>query len=144
MKLGLVIGLAIAVVGGAVPVRTVAQIVGCYSDIRVIESEGLVVGTGAFRIRKDNGKYFATFTELLGDGGRYSKPKPVRNLPVDDRNMVIRFELLLESSNLSAGTELRDVTGRISKRGIKMNWRGQGTDFGSSNPFLRRRAANCT
>jgi hypothetical protein len=144
MKLGLVISLVIAVVSTGAAARATAQIAGCYSDLRVIDNEGLVVGTGSFRIRKDNGKYFATFTELLGDGGRYSKPKPVRNLHVDDRNMVIRFDLSLESSNRSAGTELRNVTGRISKRGIKMIWRGQGTDFGTPNPFLQRRAANCT
>jgi hypothetical protein len=144
MKLGLIISLVIAVVAMGIPARTVAQIVGCYSDIRVIQREGLVVGTGSFRIRKDNGKYFATFTELLGDGGQYSKPRLVRNLRVDDRSMVITFDLLLDSSNRGGSAVLRDVTGRISRRGMKMNWRGQGTDFGSSNPFLRRRAANCT
>ncbi|MEJ7849543.1 MAG: hypothetical protein WKF92_15785 [Pyrinomonadaceae bacterium] len=124
--------------------NSAARITGCYSDLKLIEEEGLVVGAGSFNITKVKGKYSATFTELIGDGGEYTAGTKVRNLSVDEPRRRIRFDLPL----LGEGREIEYVkgaTGRITRSGIQMNWRGAFGRFGgSSKPFLARRTRNCS
>ncbi|MFN2453577.1 MAG: hypothetical protein ABR577_05095 [Pyrinomonadaceae bacterium] len=100
----------------------VTPIVGYYSDLKLLESEGMVTGNGSFIIRKVNGKYVATFTELMHDGGEYYPDFTVNNLTVNKFKGIIVFDLALHSGR--DVTILRRVTGKVSGKGIKMNWRG--------------------
>lgn len=118
------------------------SIVGCYSDLTLDAKEGVVTGTGSFRIKKMNGKYAAFFTELVGDGGEYLPTVRIRNLKVNEKTRMIVFDITLNDGNESI--VLHHVSGRISRAGIKMNWRNHATFIGSENPFLRRHYRSCT
>ena len=111
-------------------------IVGCYSDIEALESDGLIVGTGWFEIKKVTGKYVATFTELRDDGGEGYPEVKVKHLVVNKAKKVVVFDLALHLGGRK--TVLKQVRGRISRAGIKMNWRGHSTDYGQSDPFMKR------
>lgn len=111
-------------------------IVGCYSDLKLLESEGMVIGNGSFIIRKENGKYVATFTELMHDGGEYYPDATVKNLIVNESKGIIIFDLALHSGRDIA--VLRLVSGRITRAGVKMNWRGNAAEHCSEDPFMRR------
>jgi|GEM_PF-5540633 len=116
------------------------SIVGCYSDLAVIEGEGLVVGTGSFRIKRNGGRYSAFFTELINDGGAYGPTVKLKHLRVSQPPRTVYFDIVLHNgSELS----LRNVSGTITKRGIKMHWRHHVSLIGSEDPFLRRRWAHC-
>ncbi len=119
------------------------RIVGCYSDLKLIVAEGLVVGNGSLNIKKLKGKYVATFTELTGDGGEYAPTVRVRNLSVNESKRTVKFDLPLLGNGKSV-VFVRGVTGRITSSGIRMNWRGRAGEFGGPNPFLRRRSRECT
>ena len=128
----------------AIAQRRSVPITGCYSDLSLIENKSLVVGTGSFRIRKVNGRYVATFTELLDDGGSYASPKPVQNFRVNESTGTITFDMPLSSSNRGGSVLLRNASGRVSRNGIQMNWQGHGGDYGENNPFFHRRTRNCS
>lgn len=111
-------------------------ITGCYSDLKLLENEGMVIGNGSFVIRKVNGRYAATFTELMHDGGEYYPKATIENLTVNESKKIITFDIALHSGR--DGTVLRHVTGRVTHAGIKMNWRGHSAEHGQANPFMRR------
>ncbi len=111
-------------------------IIGCYSDLRLLENEGMVIGNGLFVIRKVNGRYVATFTELMHDGGEYYPEVTIENLVVNESQRIITFDLALHDGR--DVTVLRRVTGRVTRVGIKMNWRGHSAEHGQANPFMRR------
>ncbi len=117
------------------------SIVGCYSDLNLDKENGVVTGTGSFRIRPSKGKYEAFFTELIGDGGSYAKTAKVRNFKVNTAKRKVAYDAVLHDGRFSI--TLSGVTGRISQGGIKMNWRGSGTAIGDANPYLRRRFRDC-
>jgi len=120
--------------------QTRVQFIGCYSDVSPIP-EGEIVGTGSFRISKHDGRYTASFAELISDSGEQNKPIAVGNFKIDQRTGRISFDLLLNRGGNPV--IIRNVSGKITKTGIKMYWRGNGGEYGKSNPFLRRRAHDC-
>src|SRR6476619_2504478 len=91
-------------------------IAGCYSDLSLIKSEGLIVGNGSFRIRKQNGLYVAFFSELISDSGEQTKPKLVENLRYDKSGQRFTFDLPLDRGGRPE--IVRNVSGRITAKGI--------------------------
>lgn|ERR1035437_615249 len=118
------------------------SIAGCYSDLHLDVRDGVVTGTGSFRIKHIGGRYQGYFTELIGDGGEYAAAVEVRNFKVDERKRRIRFDIILHDGR-DAST-LKNVSGQISHAGVKMSWRGRGSAFGKPDPFLRRRRRECS
>ncbi len=118
------------------------SITGCYSDLHLDNLNGDVTGTGSFRIKLSKGKYEAFFTELIGDEGAYAPKVRIRNLKVNKPARTIVFDIDLPA-NYPHHKTFRHVSGQISRRGIKMNWRGHGTEIGAANPYLRRRVRDC-
>jgi hypothetical protein len=116
------------------------SIVGCYSDLKPT-GDGDIVGNGIFRITKRNGRYFASFRELVTDGADYAPTRQVEHLKVDERSRKITFDLPI-GQNASAKI-IRGVYGQVSSRGIKMNWHGNRGEYGAPNPFMLRRSQNC-
>ncbi len=115
---------------------SVIPIIGCYSDLKLLDNEGMVIGNGGFVIKKVNGRYVATFTELMHDGGEYYPEVAIENLIVNETKRIITFDIALHSGR--DGKVLRRVTGRVTRVGIKMNWRGHRAEHGQPNPFMRR------
>ena len=115
---------------------SVIPIIGCYSDLKLLKNEGMVIGNGGFVIRKVNGRYVATFTELMHDGGEYYPDFRIRNLIVNQSKRIITFDIALHSGRDEK--VLRRVTGRVTRAGIKMNWRGHHAEHGQPNPLMRR------
>ena len=115
---------------------SIIPIIGCYSDLKLLENEGMVVGNGSFIIRKVNGRYVATFTELMHDGGEYYPEVTIENLIVNESKRIITFDIALHSGR--DVTVLRWVTGKVTRAGIKMNWHGHRAEHGQANPFMRR------
>jgi hypothetical protein len=120
--------------------QTRVSIVGCYSDVTPIP-EGEIVGNGNFRISKQNGNYRASFAELISDSGEQAAPVAIGNLRVNERTATISFDLPLNRGGHPVVAP--HVFGKITKKGIKMYWRGDGGEYGMANPFLRRRTRNC-
>ena len=125
-----------ALISEAVERHPSALFTGCYSDLKLIENEGVVIGSGSLMIKRVHGKYTATFVELMHDGGEYYPQVPVRNLAVDQAKGRITFDLVLHQGKVTQ--EIPHVTGKVSDAGIKMNWRGRAALYGRSNPFMRR------
>ncbi len=59
-----------------------------------------------------NGRYVATFTELMHDVGEYYPEVTIENLIVNEANGITRFDIALHSGR--DVTVLRRVTGRIT------------------------------
>lgn len=116
--------------------RRLPAIVGCYSDLHLDSDNALVTGTGSFEIKRYKNRYSAIFVELVGDGGSYLPAVHIPNLKVDEVKRIVFFDIVLHDGRDKK--LLRNVSGRISAAGIKMNWRAQGTLIGSANPFLKR------
>ena len=119
-------------------------IIGCYTDLKVI-SEG-VVGNGVIKIAFKNGIYVGTFAQLQNELGLASDETPLKNIVVNKSRLTIKFDITF--TRYSGSTEgklstVRGVTGKISKRGIKMNWRGSSGSYGSSTPFMKRGDKTC-
>lgn len=113
-------------------------IVGCYSDLREI-SEG-VIGNSVIRITRENGKYAGTFAELSNELGMAYDEVPLENLIIDRLKGTIAFDI--KSRQIAARefkTHKREITGRITKAGIKMNWRDHKGEYGTVNSFMKRK-----
>jgi hypothetical protein len=117
-------------------------IVGCYSDISLTKDKEEIVGNGSYRTRKQNGRYVAFFSELISDSGEQTKPKRVENLHFDKQTRRFTFDLPLDRGGHPE--IIRNVSGRITEKGIKMNWNKNAGEFGEKDPFMRRRTRNCT
>ena len=120
--------------------QTRVSIVGCYSDVTPIP-EGEIVGTGSFWISKRDGSYRARFAELISDSGEHATALTVSNLRVNKRTGQISFDLPLNRGGHPV--VIPHVSGKITKNGIKMYWRGDHGEYGNANPFLRRRTRKC-
>jgi len=115
------------------------SIVGCYSDLNA--SSGDVVGAGVVKIKKKNGKYVGTFEELRNERGDAWEAIPLENLVVDESSRTIKFDIKfhrLKDINTRYLETVRGVTGKITKSGLKMNWRGKSAEYGGTNPFMKR------
>ena len=120
--------------------QTRVSIVGCYSDVTPIP-QGEIVGTGNFRISKRNGKYRASFAELISDSGELAPPVVVSNFRINPRTGQIWFDLPLNRGGHPV--VIPQVSGRIKRSGIKKYWRGNGGEISPPDPFLRRRSHSC-
>jgi hypothetical protein len=109
---------------------------GCYSDLKELKSEGMVLGNGSLTIRKVKGRYVATFTQLMHEGGDYYPEVELQNLNVDEAGRTIIFDIVLNPGRNAR--ELHGVTGKITRAGIKMNWHGNAANYGKPDPFMRR------
>ncbi len=115
------------------------SIVGCYSDLNT--STGDVVGAGAVKITKKNGKYIGTFEELRNERGDAWDAIPLENLVVNEQTKTISFDIKfhrVKDINTRYLEIVRGVTGKITKSGIRMNWRGKRAEYGAANPFMKR------
>ena len=114
-------------------------IVGCYSDLNT--STGDVVGAGVVKITRKNSKYVGTFEELRNERGDAWDATPLENLVIDKSSRTIKFDIRfhrVKNINTRYLETVRGVTGKITKSGIKMNWRGKSAEYGGSKPFMKR------
>ena len=114
------------------------SIVGCYSDLD--SSSGDVIGVGVVKITKKKGKYAGTFAELQNERGEAWEETPLENLVVNESSKTITFDIKFHRvKNINTGylETVRGVTGKITKFGVKMNWRGMQAEYGA-NPFMKR------
>jgi hypothetical protein len=114
-------------------------IVGCYSDLNT--STGDVIGAGVVKITKKNGKYSGTFEELRNERGDAWEAIPLENLVVNEQAGIITFDIKfhrIKDINTCYLETVRRVTGKTTKSGIKMNWRGKKAEYGSPNPYMKR------
>lgn len=130
--------------------KKAVPIVGCYSDLA--EVEGNIVGNGVIKISAKKGKYSGTFAQLSNELGLAYDETPLKNILVNRPKLTIRFDITFNRyiiTNSYAGVSerrlvtVRGVSGKFSKNGIKMNWRGNSGDYGGSRPFMKRGRKGC-
>ena len=119
------------------------KVTGCYSDLREI-SEG-IIGSGVIKISLKNGRYVGTFEELSNELGVAYDATPLKNISYNKRRRRIDFDITF---NVGSGHRtlmtVTDVTGKVSRSGIKMNWYRVKAQYGRRNPFMKRMRKDCS
>ena len=119
-------------------------IAGCYSDLST--KTGDVIGAGVVEIKKKNGKYVGTFAELRNEAGLTWDETSLGNLTVNELSKTITFDIKFhrhKDINTRYLETVQGATGKITKSGVKMNWRGKSAEMGGVNPFMKRKGEGC-
>jgi hypothetical protein len=114
-------------------------IAGCYSDLKEI-NEG-IIGNGTIEIRKENGKYSGKFSQLSNELGLTFDATPLQNLEVNEKTGAIKLDIqfyVITNDFKWKPETVRGVTGKVTQKGIKMNWGGRSAEYGQPNPFMSR------
>jgi hypothetical protein len=137
----------VATASWAQPKARSVSLVGCYSDLAPPEPDsGDIVGAGTIRLRRQHNRYTGTFQQLRDDSGEGFPAVPLQNLVVNEVQKTISFVVRVHTyeSNKQGNEILRasQVTGRFTRRGLKLQWNEPALQYARPNPLLKR-TRNC-
>lgn len=123
------------------------SLAGCYSDVTTTgTNDELIVGSGTIVLKKKGNIYTGTFQQLLNDSGEGLPAVPLQNLTVSETEKRIAFTVKVYNYERDKqGNEILRIskaTGKITSRGLKLNWRGLAPPYGPPNPLMKRKR-NC-
>ena len=131
-------------------------ITGCYSDTRSKGIEGrhpdgstfqLLAGYGRIKIYTKENEYRGAVEELTSNGVMNWAPILIDNLSIDDKTGSFKFDLPWRKYDKASNTEkeriFTGVSGRISSKGLLINWGQYSNLTGRSETLFRRVKIDC-